>query len=183
MSDSWRPRAIPGVLQRTITFHPDERGSFGELWRRSWTVDLGDAPHPSAMAQANLSRSQPGVLRGLHFHRRQADLWIVVDGRPFIALVDLRAAIDGTGPPVVETVAAVPGDAFYLPAGVAHGFYATDALTLVYLVTNEYDGSDELGFIWSDTEAAVPWPRQDPILSPRDATAPSLAELLAQLRR
>jgi dTDP-4-dehydrorhamnose 3,5-epimerase len=173
----WSPGRIESVFRRSVTFHPDGRGSFGELWRDSWTAPLGDA-----MRQANLSRSAPHVLRGLHYHRRQADLWVVVDGHPFIALVDVRPAVAGSGSPVVETIDAGPGDAFYLPAGVAHGFYARDAITLVYLVTNEYDGSDELGFAWDDPEAAVSWPDRDPILSSRDAAAPSLADLLAELR-
>jgi dTDP-4-dehydrorhamnose 3,5-epimerase len=173
----WRAGRIDGVFRRSVTFHPDGRGSFGELWRDSWTAPLGDA-----MRQANLSRSAPRVLRGLHYHRRQADLWVVADGHPFIALVDVRPAVSGAGAPVVETIDASPGEAFYLPAGVAHGFYARDAITLVYLVTNEYDGSDELGFSWDDPEAAVSWPDRDPILSPRDAAAPSLAALLAELR-
>lgn len=178
----WEPGALSGVLRRRITFHPDSRGSFGELWRAGWTDDLDSGGGSPSMAQANLSRSAARVLRGLHFHRRQADLWIVADGHPFIALADLRAAIAGTGPVIVDTIAAEPGDAFYLPAGIAHGFYATDPITLIYLVTNEYDGSDELGFAWNDPDAAVPWPDPDPILSPRDAAAPSLQELLELLK-
>jgi dTDP-4-dehydrorhamnose 3,5-epimerase len=134
------------------------------------------------MRQVNLSRSEERVLRGLHVHRRQADLWVVADGHPFIALIDLRGAISGTGAVEIETVDARPGDAFYLPAGVAHGFYARDPLTLIYFVTNEYDGTDELGFRWDDPAVAVAWPDPDPIVSERDASAPSLAELLAGLR-
>ncbi|CAN5853195.1 dTDP-4-dehydrorhamnose 3,5-epimerase [soil metagenome] len=174
--DGWTPGRIPGVMRRSIAFHPDDRGSFGELWRASWTTALGDP-----MRQANLSRSAARVLRGLHYHRRQADLWIVVDGHPFIALVDVRPALRGEDEPVVETMDAGPGDALYLPEGVAHGFYARDPVTLVYLVTSEYDGSDELGFTWDDPSAAVPWPDREPILSARDAEAPTLARLLEGL--
>ena len=134
MSD-WSAGQIRGVWRRSVGFHPDQRGSFGELWRSSWTDPLGDL-----MQQANLSRSQARVLRGLHAHRRQADLWVVVEGRAFIALVDVRQAVSGEGPPILETHEAGPGDAVYLPAGVAHGFYAYEALTLVYFVSNEYDG-------------------------------------------
>ena len=47
----------------------------------------------------------------------------------------------------------------YIPTGVAHGFLAIEPLQLVYLVTNEYDGADELGFAWDDPAVAVPWPR------------------------
>ena len=178
----WEAGALTGVLRRSITFHPDTRGAFGELWRASWTDGLPSGGPSPLMAQANLSRSADRVLRGLHFHQRQADLWIVADGHPFIALADLRGAIGGDGPVAVDTIDASPGDAFYLPAGVAHVFYARDPITLIYLVTNEYDGSDELGFAWDDPQAAVPWPDPEPILSPRDASAPSLAALLETLR-
>ena len=54
--------------------------------------------------QANLSTSAPGVLRGLHFHRRQLDHWIVARGRAFVALVDVRPMLaDPTAAPGVET--------------------------------------------------------------------------------
>jgi dTDP-4-dehydrorhamnose 3,5-epimerase len=75
-----------------------------------------------------------------------------------------------------------------IPAGVAHGFLALEPLDLLYLVTDEYDGSDELGFAWDDPAAGVPWPTDlptpdgAPILSDRDRSNPSLAELAATLR-
>ena len=101
---------------------------------------------------------------------------------PFVALVDLRPAIAGDGRINVASIDASPGDALFLPAGVAHGFYARDPLTLIYLVTNEYDGTDEHGFMWSDPDVAVAWPDAAPTVSPRDASAQSLAELLVRLR-
>ncbi len=171
----WMAGKLDGVARRSIAFHPDARGSFGELWRDSWTSPLG-AP----MQQANLSRSDAGVLRGLHLHQRQADLWVLADGRAFIGLVDVRPRLAGSGPAIIETIEASAGDAVYLPAGVAHGFYAQDPITLIYLVTNQYDGSDELGFAWNDPEVGVPWPDREPTLSERDASAPSLRELLAK---
>lgn len=184
----WTATSLPGVLRRHMTFHPDSRGAFAELWRAGWTDPLdpgsaaGGGTPPARMVQGNLSRSRKGVLRGLHFHLHQADLWIVLEGHPWVALVDLREAVRGTGQPVVETLPTGPGDQLYLPSGIAHGFYAPDDMTLLYLVTNEYDGSDELGFRWDDAAAAVPWPDRAPILSDRDATAPTLAELVARLR-
>ena len=168
--------ASDGVLRRSSTFHPDERGAFGELWRDNWTASLG-AP----MRQANLSRSNARVLRGLHLHRHQADLWMLADGHAFIGLVDVRPRLAGNGPVIVETIDAGPGEAVYLPAGVAHGFYARDPITLIYLVTNEYDGADELGFIWNDPTVAVPWPDASPVLSARDQAAPDLETLIEQL--
>jgi dTDP-4-dehydrorhamnose 3,5-epimerase len=54
-------------------------------------------------------------------------------------------------------------------------------VTLLYLVTNEYDGTDEYGFAWNDAEAGATWPEGQPILSVRDATAPSLSEALRRI--
>jgi dTDP-4-dehydrorhamnose 3,5-epimerase len=74
-----------------------------------------------------------------------------------------------------------------IPVGVAHGFLALEPLELIYLVTNEYDGTDELGFAWDDPLAAVPWPALHmttdgrPVLSDRDRSNPSLRELVDRL--
>lgn len=178
----WGPLALPGAWRRRVSYHPDGRGAFGELWRDEWTRGLAAPGVQPEMRQANLSRSDARVLRGLHLHRRQADLWVIAEGRAFVALVDVRPVLDGSGGPLVETLEAAPGDTLYLPAGVAHGFYAREPITLVYLVTNAYDGSDELGFAWDDPDAAVPWPDPAPVLSGRDATAPSLGQLVDRLR-
>lgn len=178
----WRPLSLPGAWRRSVTFHPDGRGAFGELWRDEWTVGLASEGVQPDMRQANLSRSDARVLRGLHLHRRQADLWVIAEGHAFVALVDVRPVVAGVGGALVETVDASPGDTLYLPAGVAHGFYARDPIALVYLVTNTYDGTDELGFAWDDPDAAVPWPDPAPILSDRDARAPSLHDLVGRLR-
>jgi dTDP-4-dehydrorhamnose 3,5-epimerase len=139
--------------------------------------------------QANVSTSAPGVLRGLHLHRRQLDYWVVSDGRAFVSLVDIRPALaDGTAEPTVETRELAADDWVVIPAGVAHGFLALEPLELLYLVTNWYDGSDELGFAWDDPAVGVPWPAVPatadggPILSGRDRANPSLRELVTRLR-
>jgi len=134
------------------------------------------------MAQANLSRSSKGVLRGLHFHRHQSDLWLVLEGRAFVALVDLRDAAPEAGHPPTATLELRANEALFLPVMVAHGFLALERLTLAYLVSKEYDGSDELGFAWDDPLAAIDWPDPSPILSGRDAANPSLREVLTGLR-
>ena len=181
MTETRPPSSLPGVQYGAIVRHGDERGSFRELWR------AGDFPG-EAFVQANLSSSAAGVLRGLHLHRRQDDLWVVADGRAFVALVDVRPALAGSGQPVVETRELVADEWVVIPTGVAHGFLALEPLQLIYFVTNAYDGTDELGFAWDDPEAGVAWPalsgtpRGRPILSGRDAANPPLAELLVRLR-
>ena len=182
MDESRPPSSLPGVHYGAIVRHADQRGSFRELWRAG---DFPDEP----FVQANLSTSAAGVLRGLHLHQRQDDLWIVADGRAFVALVDLRPMLDGTGSaPRIETRELRADEWVVIPTGIAHGFLALDPLQLIYLVTNEYDGSDELGFAWDDPAVAVDWPplagtpNGRPILSERDSANPALADLLARMR-
>jgi dTDP-4-dehydrorhamnose 3,5-epimerase len=192
---SRRPSALAGVRYGAIASHGDTRGAFRELWRASAFPALTAAETGSAdgaqpqFVQANLSTSAAGVLRGLHYHRRQLDYWVVASGRAFVALVDVRPLLDGSGPrAVVETRELTENDWVVIPVGVAHGFLALDPLQLVYLVTNEFDGSDELGFAWDDPAVGVPWPPVPstadgrPILSNRDQSNPSLADLVARLR-
>ncbi len=186
--------ALAGVRFGSIVRHADSRGAFREVWRASAFPVLSPAetgaPDGSEprFVQANLSSSAAGVLRGLHYHRHQLDYWTVTAGRAFVALVDVRRLVDGSGPrPIVETRELAADDWVIIPAGVAHGFLALEPLELLYLVTNEYDGADELGFAWDDPAVGVPWPAvpgtpgERPILSDRDQSNPPLAELVARL--
>jgi dTDP-4-dehydrorhamnose 3,5-epimerase len=186
--------SLPGVRFGTVARHADQRGAFRELWRASSFGTLGPeetGARPGVeprFVQANLSSSAPGVLRGLHYHRRQLDYWVVGSGRAFVALVDVRPLITRSGSrAVVETRELAADEWVVIPAGVAHGFLALEPLEVLYLVTNEYDGSDELGFAWDDPAVGVPWPRLSvtpdgrPILSERDRSNPPLADLVARL--
>ena len=189
------PSSLPGVRYGAIARFGDTRGSFREIWREDafGTIDPNEAGAPPGsqprFVQANLSASASGVLRGLHLHQRQLDHWVVASGRAFVALVDVRPMLrGGADGPTVETRELFSDDWVDIPIGIAHGFLALEALELIYLVTNGYDGSDELGFAWDDALAAVPWPAVpgtpdgQPILSDRDRSNPSLAELVERLR-
>jgi dTDP-4-dehydrorhamnose 3,5-epimerase len=191
---SQRPSSLRGVRFGSIVRHADSRGSFREVWKASAFPALsraetgapeGAEPH---FVQANLSSSAAGVLRGLHYHRRQLDYWTVTSGRALVALVDVRPLVEGSGPrAIVETRELAADDWVVIPTGVAHGFLALEPLELLYLVTNEYDGADELGFAWDDPAVGVPWPTVQgtpdgrPILSDRDRSNPPLAVLVARL--
>jgi len=192
VTDLTRPESrLQGVRYGAIARFADSRGAFRELWRSSRQPDLN--PHATGLpdarfVQANLSTSAAGVLRGLHCHQRQLDYWVVADGRAFVALVDVRPVVRGDGPAIVETRELTADDWVVIPTGVAHGFLALEPLQLLYLVTNEYDGSDELGFAWDDPAVGVPWPvlsvTRDgrPILSERDQSNPTLQGLATRLR-
>ena len=178
MHTSWRATAIDGVFRRSAALFSDDRGAFMELWRASLTDPFAE----ERFVQGNLSRSRPGVLRGMHFHLRQADVWVLLEGRALAATTDLRPLLAGTDEsPTSEILTLEPADVLYLPRGVAHGFWALDAVSLIYFVSNEYDGSDEHGFAWNDPAAAIEWPEGQPIISDRDRNNPSLAKAVTGL--
>jgi len=150
--------------------HPDDRGVFSELYRREWI------PGGREMVQANLSLSRTGVLRGLHFHKEQADYWVLLSGVEFVGLFDLRAGSPTEGRKLELTIDAAEGRrGLYIPPGVAHGFLAQADIELLYLVDGYFTGADEHGVIWNDGAVGIEWPSAEPILSDRDRGHPSLA--------
>ena len=161
--------AIPGVERRTLEPHADARGTLRELWRGS--------VQPMEVRQVLVTASNPGALRGMHYHLRQADLCYVAAGRIFLALVDLRSTeltadelwLDGTG-------------SVFIPPGVAHGYATTEGATVCYLLTQEVDGSDEFGFRFDDPQSKIRWPVTAPTLSARDREAGSLADAAKAVR-
>ncbi len=169
------PRGVPvpieGVRLLELTSHPDLRGSFTEVYRREWVGGR-------EMVQANLSLSRAGVLRGLHFHRRQADYWCVLGGSAFVALFDLRRGSPSEGNRAeVRIVAEQQLLGLYIPPGVGHGFYAETDLRMHYLVDEYFTGEDEFGVAWDDPSLGIRWPSGEPILSDRDRSNPALADV------
>jgi dTDP-4-dehydrorhamnose 3,5-epimerase len=176
MAEVYESEEIPGVWLIRPQVHTDGRGRFLETYRSSWL------PFAAPMVQANRSDSAPKVLRGLHYHRRQADLWYVQQGKVTTVLVDTRIGSPTEGRHLTLTQGGGEELAVYIPEGVAHGFYAHDEVVMTYLVTGEYDGSDELGVAWNDPDLGIDWPEDQPILSDRDQRNPRLAEIPADRR-
>lgn len=154
---------IPGAVLGTLTVHADSRGSFAEIFREDL---LG-----VKFVQANHSHSKAGVLRGLHYHRRQADAWYFIAGEAQAMLADLRTRSETPAVVSVELSAATP-QVLYIPPGLAHGFLAVTDVDLIYWVTTYYDASDEFGVAWDDPALNAPWKTTDPILSDRDRNNP-----------
>jgi dTDP-4-dehydrorhamnose 3,5-epimerase len=156
---------IPGVVVKNMEPHEDGRGRFSEVMRA--------ADFPESFVQSNHSFSRAGVLRGLHYHRYQSDLWYVVSGTARVGLVDLRHRKDRPDSATI-TLDEMNPQALYIPPGVAHGFYAARDVNLIYWVTQYHDGSDEHGIAWNDPAAAIEWGSIEPTLSDRDKHNPAL---------
>ncbi len=160
---------VDGVRVVQLRKFGDERGWFCELRRESWYRELsGDRPS----LQTNISFSQQGVIRGLHWHQRgQDDLFFCPQGRARVVVLDRREESPTNG---VAWSIDIDGDnclAVYIPGQVAHGFEALTDVVLCYHVTEEYDPSDpdEQNVRWDDERVRDLWSTTSPTLSPRDA--------------
>ncbi len=164
---------INGVKIHRLSKFTDNRGSFSELFRSQW------APHCNytEQIQLNLSRSVMGALRGLHYHHRQYDWWVPVNGSLQTALIDLRSSSDTFMKTSVFRVSAEDSLCLLIPPGVAHGFLALSEVTLLYAVDRYYDGTDEQGVAWNDNTLEIPWTAENPIVSARDMNNPTIEEL------
>lgn len=162
---------IAGVYTIELRSFADDRGYFFESFRRSWV------PGAREMVQANVSFSYAGVIRGLHYHLKQADLWVVPAGRIQAALYDLRQSSPTRGAQQSLMLGKGYPIALYIPPGVAHGFNAMTDTTMTYLVDEFYDASDEHGVRWDDPALGITWWTPAPVLSDRDRTTPMLSEI------
>ncbi|MEM7131964.1 MAG: dTDP-4-dehydrorhamnose 3,5-epimerase [Chloroflexota bacterium] len=150
----------------------DDRGYFVETFRKEWF------PQRSwERVQTNRNFSKAGVLRGLHYHHQQVDYWCVMSGTMRVGLADLRPWSPTFKASEVIEIGEQNQVGIFIPVGVAHGFYSVTDSILAYLVDNYYDGSDELGVAWNDSDLVVPWGVQQPILSERDSQNPTLQNI------
>ncbi|MFE6751286.1 dTDP-4-dehydrorhamnose 3,5-epimerase [Kitasatospora purpeofusca] len=176
-----RELSIEGAWELTPQVHGDARGHFTEWYRFDRLAEV--VGHPLRLAQANLSLSSKGVVRGIHFADvppGQAKYVTCVRGAVLDVIVDLRV-----GSPTFGTWEGVRLDeterkAVYISEGLGHGFCAlSDDATLTYLCSETYNPTGEHGVHPLDPDLGIEWPADAPQLSAKDTEAPSLAEALA----
>ncbi len=148
---------LEGVRLLPLRRFDDDRGWFMEFRRESWL--------PVASLQTNVSFSRRGVIRGLHYHERQHDLFAAITGTARVVLLDRE-----TG----ETMSVDIGDdnpvGVFIPGHLPHGFEALTDVLFIEHVTQEYDAAapDEHGISWDDPRVKHLWSTSTPILSARD---------------
>lgn len=173
-----RQLEIPGLFVAESRVFGDDRGFFREWFK---AVDFEAAGLDFVTEQSNLSMSTRNVVRGLHYSlapRGQAKVVTCVYGTLDDVIVDIREGSPTFGRVVTVSLGADQGTTVVLPAGVAHGFCVTsEVAALSYLLSSPYDAPHELEINPLDPEVGVAWALSgDPILSEKDAAAPSLAE-------
>lgn len=156
----------------------DERGFFLETYsQRKYDEILGVEAN---FVQDNHSRSQKGVLRGLHFQKNnpQGKLVRVVRGAVFDVAVDIRKDSPTYGQWEGIELSEENKVQFWIPPGLAHGFIVLSEIAdFEYKCTNYYDPTSEECLIWDDPDIGIIWPNFDPLLSEKDKAGKRLHEL------
>jgi dTDP-4-dehydrorhamnose 3,5-epimerase len=169
---------IPGLLLVRHQLFEDDRGFFMEVFRRDVFAELG---LPTTFVQLNHSRSQRGVIRGLHFQwdPPMGKLMQVTTGSAFLVAVDIRPDSPTLGRWYGHVLAAQDRLQIWAPAGFARGFCVlSEAAEIQYLCTGIYNQRGESGVLWNDPDIGIEWPIDEPILSPKDRDAQTLASWL-----
>ena len=173
--------SLPGLVLITPRLFGDARGHFIETWQAERYAAHG---LPSQWVQDNLSRSVRGVLRGLHYQlpKAQGKLVYVLEGEVLDTALDIRAGSPTFGRFETVALSAENRRQLYVPPGFAHGFVVvSERATVAYKCTELYHPEFERGVRWDDPRMQIPWPVEQPILSPKDAALPRLDDVPAEL--
>jgi dTDP-4-dehydrorhamnose 3,5-epimerase len=175
-----RELSISGAWEITPIQRSDERGVFLEWYRFDLLAEA--VGHPLDLRQANTSVSKRGVVRGIHYAdvpRGQAKYVTVTHGAVLDYIVDIRVGSPTYGTWETVRLDTVDRRAVYIGEGLGHAFVAlTDDATVSYLVSETYNPVAERGIDPLDADIALVFPEEagEPLLSPKDTDAPTLAE-------
>ena len=169
--------ALPGVLIIEPKAFGDHRGFFLETFQVERYREAGIT---LPFVQDNHSRSQRGVLRGLHFQktRPQGKLVSVSRGAVYDVAVDIDPASATYGQFVGVELNDDNHRQMWVPPGYAHGFCVlSEVADFQYKCTDFYLPADEGGLAWNDPDVGISWPIEAPQLSAKDANNPRLRDL------
>ena len=174
---------LAGVLIVEPKVFGDHRGFFLETFQVERYRDVGIG---LPFVQDNHSRSQRGVLRGLHFQRTRPQGKLVSVSRG--AVYDVAVDINPDSPTCGQYVGVELNDEnhrqLWVPPGYAHGFCVlSEVADFQYKCTDYYQPEDEGGLLWNDPDVGIPWPVAEPQLSAKDQLNPRLRDLLSGVAR
>ncbi len=156
----------------------DKRGFIMETFHRHRYSQEGMS---ADLVQDNLSFSEKGIIRGLHyqFPNAQAKLVQVIKGEVLDVIVDIRMGSPTFGQWESVILSGENKRQFYIPPGFAHGFCVLSAAAFfAYKCSDFYVPDSEGGILWSDPDIAIDWPVDNPILSTKDGQYPCLRDIL-----
>ena len=174
--------AIEGAWIAQSAVHADERGSFRE-WFKAGEIRAATG-REFAVSQSNVSVSQKGVLRGIHYSlasQGQAKWVTCLTGSIWDVIVDIRPSSPTFKKWVGVELRGESGDVALISEGLGHGFISLEDNSVVsYLLTSPFSPEEEFEINPMDPELAIAWPLSERLMSPKDEIAPTLAMRYAQ---
>lgn len=168
---------IEDVLLLKPKIFKDRRGIFLESYRKSLFRERG---LDIDFVQDNISSSQKGAIRGLHYQieNPQDKLIMVMQGKIMDVAVDLRKSSATFGKSVTRIISEENRHQLFIPKGFAHGFSVISEEALVYYKCSDYYNPEgERGLLWSDSSLDIDWRVDDPVISDKDQHQPILSEI------
>lgn len=147
----------------------DNRGFFLETFQKKRYQQALNINYD--FVQDNHSRSARGVLRGMHFQKKnpQGKLVRVVHGEIYDVVVDIRKNSATYGKWIGVSLSENNKFQLWVPPGLAHGFLAlSDIADVEYKCTSEYEAKDQNSLLWNDPEVGIIWQTDTPLLSEKD---------------
>jgi dTDP-4-dehydrorhamnose 3,5-epimerase len=169
--------SLPGVCLIEPQVFNDARGFFFESYQERKFAELGIHDR---FVQDNHAHSRKDTLRGLHYQveRPQAKLCRVIQGEVLDVVVDIRNGSPNFGRYIRAVLSAENMRQIYIPPGFAHGYLVlTETAEFLYKCSDFYYPEYERGIIWNDSEIAIDWGIEAPILSAKDLSHPPLAKV------
>lgn len=173
---------ISDLLVIEPKIYSDDRGYFCESFKKN-TID-SKLSYEFNVVQENESKSNYGVLRGLHFQTgemAQSKLVRVIQGKVLDLALDLRVNSPTFGQYFTIILSDKNRKQLFIPKGFAHGFLTLEDNTIFsYKVDNAYSPESESGVDPFDTDLNINWTIDKSliILSDKDKNQQSLKEFL-----
>jgi dTDP-4-dehydrorhamnose 3,5-epimerase len=170
---------ISGVLILIPDVFEDNRGYFFESYNKTVFEKLGINEE---FIQDNQSKSNKGVLRGMHFQNppfAQSKLIRVIRGSVLDVIVDLRKNSTTFGKNFSLLIDDIENKMLYIPVGFAHGFLTLEDNTIFsYKCSNTYNKEADDTLLWNDTDLNIVWNIKNPIISEKDKKGKRFAEFI-----
>ena len=176
---------IDGAWLYQSDVHGDSRGYFTEWFKSELVKNV--IGREFKIAQANISNSKKGVVRGIHFSiakEGQAKWVTCISGKIIDFIVDIRPHSPTFKKWVAVELIEASGKSVFISEGLGHAFIAMeDESRISYLLSSPYSPKEELAINPKDPEIAIKWPLEELHFSPKDESAPLLIDLLNTLKQ
>jgi len=174
------PQKIADIILIEPKIHLDNRGYFSEIFRHDLLCSaLG---YKVNFVQDNESKSDKGVLRGLHYQLppfSQAKLVRVIEGNVLDIAVDIRPSSPTFGKHVAVELSAENKLQLFIPNGFAHGFVVLSKNAIFsYKTDNYYSPDHDRGIAFNDKNLDIDWrlPLTELKISHKDKNLPNLSD-------